>query len=49
MLDRAVELYRRCIEMGLGSDHDVAVMVDVIRSLPRATETFSKSEGGGKA
>ena len=49
MLDRAVELYRRCIGMGLGSDYDVAVMVDVIGSLPRATGTFSESEGGGKA
>jgi 3-hydroxyisobutyrate dehydrogenase-like beta-hydroxyacid dehydrogenase len=33
MLDRAVELYKRCIEMGFG-EHDVAVMVDVINSLP---------------
>jgi putative dehydrogenase len=33
MLDRAVELYQRCIEMGFG-EHDVAVMVDVINSLP---------------
>jgi len=35
MLDRAVELYRRCIDMGLGH-HDNAVMVDVIGSLPWA-------------
>jgi 3-hydroxyisobutyrate dehydrogenase-like beta-hydroxyacid dehydrogenase len=35
MLDRAVELYRRCIDMGFGH-HDNAVMVDVIGSLPRA-------------
>lgn len=35
MLDRAVEIYQRCIEMGLGESHDVAVMVDVINSLPR--------------
>ena len=33
MLDRAVELYRRCIDMGFG-EHDVAVMIDVINSLP---------------
>ena len=33
MLDRAVGLYQRCIEMGFG-EHDVAVMVDVINSLP---------------
>jgi 3-hydroxyisobutyrate dehydrogenase-like beta-hydroxyacid dehydrogenase len=35
LLDRAVELYRRCIDMGLGENHDIAVMVDVINSLPR--------------
>jgi len=34
LLDRAEELYRRCMDMGLG-DHDVAVMVDVISALPR--------------
>jgi 3-hydroxyisobutyrate dehydrogenase len=34
MLDRAAELYYRCIDMGLGS-HDNAVMVDVIGGLPR--------------
>jgi 3-hydroxyisobutyrate dehydrogenase len=34
LLDRAVELYRRCIDMGLG-EHDNAVMVDVIGSMPR--------------
>jgi len=33
MLDRAVELYEGCIEMGFG-EHDVAIMVDVINSLP---------------
>jgi 3-hydroxyisobutyrate dehydrogenase len=35
MLDRAAELYARCIEMGLG-EHDNAVMVEVIRKMPRA-------------
>jgi 3-hydroxyisobutyrate dehydrogenase len=35
LLDRSVELYRRCIEMGLGETHDIAVMVDVINALPR--------------
>jgi len=35
LLDRSIELYRRCIEMGLGKDRDIAVMVDVINSLPR--------------
>jgi 3-hydroxyisobutyrate dehydrogenase-like beta-hydroxyacid dehydrogenase len=34
LLDRAVGLYRRMMEMGLG-DHDVAAMVDVISALPR--------------
>jgi 3-hydroxyisobutyrate dehydrogenase-like beta-hydroxyacid dehydrogenase len=33
MLDRAVELYEKCVEMGLG-EHDVAAMIDVINSLP---------------
>ena len=35
MLDRAAELYAHCIDMGLG-EHDNAVMVEVIRRLPRA-------------
>lgn len=35
LLDRAVELYQRCIDMGLGETHDVAVMVDVINAMPR--------------
>jgi len=34
LLDRAIELYGRCIDMGLGR-HDNAVMVDVIASIPR--------------
>src|SRR5215468_320528 len=34
MLDRAVELYAKFIEMGLG-EQDVAAMVDVISALPR--------------
>ncbi len=36
MLDRAAELYARCIDMGLG-EHDNAVMVEVIGKLPRNT------------
>jgi hypothetical protein len=32
-----VPLYRRCMEMGLG-DKDVAAMVDVIATLPRAKD-----------
>jgi 3-hydroxyisobutyrate dehydrogenase len=35
LLDRAVELYQRCVDMGLGETHDVAVMIDVINSMPR--------------
>jgi len=35
LLDRAIELYQKCVDMGLGETHDVAVMVDVINSLPR--------------
>ncbi len=34
LLDRAIELYERCTEMGLG-ELDHAVMVDVIASMPR--------------
>lgn len=35
LLDCAVELYQRCIDMGLG-EHDNAIMVDVIGGMPRA-------------
>ncbi len=35
LLDRAIELYQKCCDMGLGETHDVAVMIDVINSLPR--------------
>jgi 3-hydroxyisobutyrate dehydrogenase len=35
LFDRAVELYQRCADMGLAEDNDVAVMVDVINSVPR--------------
>jgi 3-hydroxyisobutyrate dehydrogenase len=35
LLDRAIELYQKCVDMGLGENHDVAVMIDVINSLPR--------------
>jgi 3-hydroxyisobutyrate dehydrogenase-like beta-hydroxyacid dehydrogenase len=34
LLDRAVELYDKFIQMGLG-EQDVAAMVDVIGTLPR--------------
>jgi 3-hydroxyisobutyrate dehydrogenase-like beta-hydroxyacid dehydrogenase len=35
MLDRAVELYDKLMQMGLGQ-HDVAAMVDVLAALPRS-------------
>ena len=35
LLNRAIELYQKCCDMGLGETHDVAVMVDVINALPR--------------
>ena len=41
LLDRAIELYQKCVDMGLGETHDVAVMIDVhqltaARKRPRA-------------
>jgi len=47
LLDRAAELYRHCIDMGLG-EHDNAVMVEVIGSLPRAKKKKSKRAGKNK-
>ncbi len=35
LLDRAVEVYQKCIDMGLGDTQDVAVMVDVVNSMQR--------------
>jgi 3-hydroxyisobutyrate dehydrogenase len=35
LLDRTIELYQKCCDMGLGETHDVSVMIDVINSLPR--------------
>jgi 3-hydroxyisobutyrate dehydrogenase len=35
LLNRAIELYQRCVDMGYGTSHDVAIMIDVINSLPR--------------
>src|SRR5262245_4779250 len=35
LLDRAIEIYQKCCDMGFGESHDVAVMIDVINSLPR--------------
>lgn len=42
MLDRATELYQRCIDMGFGR-HDNAVMVDVIGSMPRRKPAKAKT------
>jgi len=35
LLNKAIELYQKCVDMGLGESHDVAVMIDVINALPR--------------
>jgi 3-hydroxyisobutyrate dehydrogenase-like beta-hydroxyacid dehydrogenase len=35
LLNRSIELYKKCVDMGFGETHDVAVMIDVINSLPR--------------
>jgi len=35
LLDRAIEMYQKCIDMGLGDTHDVAVMVDVVNAMQR--------------
>ena len=48
LLDRAVELYQRCIDMGLG-EHDNAIMVDVIGGLPRAKRRKKSGKAAKKA
>ena len=35
LLDRAIEVYQKCVDMGLGDTHDVAVLVDVVKSMER--------------
>jgi hypothetical protein len=35
LLDRTIEVYEKCVEMGLGETHDVAVLIDVINAMPR--------------
>jgi 3-hydroxyisobutyrate dehydrogenase-like beta-hydroxyacid dehydrogenase len=35
LLDRTIEIYDKCNEMGFGRSHDVAVLIDVINSMPR--------------
>ena len=47
LLDRAVELYQRCIDMGLG-EHDNAIMVDVIGGLPRKKPKIKASKAKRK-
>ena len=42
LLDRAVELYAKFVEMGLG-EQDAAAMVDVIGALPRPATSRSSS------
>ena len=48
LLDRAVELYQRCIDMGLG-EHDNAIMVDVIGGLPRTKPKTNASKAKRKS
>ena len=35
LLDRATEVYQKCVEMGWGDNQDVAILVDVINAMPR--------------
>ena len=35
LLDRATEVYKKCVEMGYGESHDVAILIDVINAMPR--------------
>jgi 3-hydroxyisobutyrate dehydrogenase len=35
LFDRAAELYQRCADLGLAEHNDVAVMVDVLSSMPK--------------
>jgi 3-hydroxyisobutyrate dehydrogenase len=48
LLDRAVELYQRCIDLGLG-EHDNAIMVDVIGGMPRAKPKIKPGNAKKKA
>jgi 3-hydroxyisobutyrate dehydrogenase len=48
LLDRAGELYQRCIDMGLG-EHDNAIMVDVIGGMPRAKPKTKPGKAKKKA
>jgi 3-hydroxyisobutyrate dehydrogenase len=44
MLERAVEVYDKFMEMGLG-ENDAAAMVDVVAALPRSKHSRAGSEG----
>ena len=35
LLDRTIEVYEKCVEMGLDDSHDVAVLVDIVNSMKR--------------
>jgi len=35
LLDRAIEVYQKCVDMGMGDTHDVAVLVDVVNAMQR--------------
>jgi len=48
MFDRAAELYAQCIEMGYG-EHDNAIMVEVIGSLPRERAKQKAKKAKAKA
>ena len=48
LLDRAVELYQRCIDMGLG-ERDNAIMVDVIGGMPRVKPKTKPGKAKKKA
>ena len=45
LLDRAIELYDKFIDMGF-AEKDVAAMVDVIGALPRAKRIDNETHGG---
>jgi 3-hydroxyisobutyrate dehydrogenase-like beta-hydroxyacid dehydrogenase len=43
LLNKAIELYQKCCDMGWGHSHDVAVMIDVLNALPREKPKASGS------
>lgn len=42
LLNTAIKSYQKCCDMGFGETHDVAVMIDVINSMPREKSTLDK-------